>query len=268
MPKSRPPYPEELRREAVGLARSGRPIKDVAGLLGVTEQSLRNWVIRDQLVRRARDDALTSEEREELRRLRRENARLKQSGSSSSEPRPPSRGRPRPGDCVPDDRGGEAEGFPVSVTCRLLGVSRSGYYDWASRAQSGRALQDAWLIEWIKKIWPESRRVYVVPRIHTERRLRYGIRVGGKRVQCPMRHVGISGLISRKRRRTKIRMPGVMVADDPVRRQFRPDDPDVLWIADISYLRNWEGWLHFAAVRDAFSPRRIVGWSAADHMRH
>jgi transposase len=78
MPKSRPPCPEEFRREAVGLVRSGRSIKDVAGSLGVTEQSLRNWVKQDQLDRRERDDGLTSAEREELRRLRRENARLKQ----------------------------------------------------------------------------------------------------------------------------------------------------------------------------------------------
>ena len=78
MPKSRPPCPEEFRREAVGLVRSGRSIKDFAGSLGVTEQSLRNWVKQDQLDRRERDDGLTTAEREELRRLRRENARLKQ----------------------------------------------------------------------------------------------------------------------------------------------------------------------------------------------
>ena len=78
MPKSRPPYPEEFRREAVGLVRSGRSIKDVSESLGVTDQSLRNWVKQDQLDRRERDDGLSTAEREELRRLRRENARLKQ----------------------------------------------------------------------------------------------------------------------------------------------------------------------------------------------
>lgn len=78
MPKSRPPYPPEFRREAVGMVRSGRSIKDVAEALGVTEQSLRNWVKQEALDRRERDDGLTSAEREELRALRRENARLKQ----------------------------------------------------------------------------------------------------------------------------------------------------------------------------------------------
>jgi putative transposase len=161
----------------------------------------------------------------------------------------------------------KTEGFPVSLMCELLGVSRSGYHDWASRAPSDRALQDAWLVEQIKEIWAENRQVYGAPRIHAELRLRYGIRVGRKRVQRLMRQAGISGLITRKRGRTTIRVPGVRVADDLVKRQFRPDGPDELWIADLTYLRTWEGWLYLAAVQDAFS-RRIVGWSMADHMRH
>jgi transposase len=78
MPKSHPPYPEEFRREAVAMVRSGRPVSEVAAALGVTPQSLRNWVKQTQLDRHERDDGLTSAEREELRRLRRENARLKQ----------------------------------------------------------------------------------------------------------------------------------------------------------------------------------------------
>jgi putative transposase len=151
--------------------------------------------------------------------------------------------------------------------CELLGVSRSGYHDWERRPPSDRTLQDAWLTERIKDIWAENRQVYGAPRVHAELRLRYGIRVGRKRVERLMRQAGISGLIARKRGRTTIRVPGVRVADDLVCRQFRPDAADVLWIADITYLRTWEGWLYLAAVQDAFS-RRIVGWSMADHMRH
>lgn len=78
MPKSRPPYPEEFRREAVELVRGGRSVADVAKSLGVTEQSLRTWVKRDQLERRERDDGLTVAEREELVRLRRQVKRLEQ----------------------------------------------------------------------------------------------------------------------------------------------------------------------------------------------
>jgi transposase len=78
MPRSRPPYPEEFRREAVQMVRSGRRPSDVATSLGVTEQSLRNWVKRDQLERRERDDGLTLAERDELRELRRKVKRLEQ----------------------------------------------------------------------------------------------------------------------------------------------------------------------------------------------
>jgi putative transposase len=93
-----------------------------------------------------------------------------------------------------------------------------------------------------------------------------GIRVGRKRVERLMRQAAISGLIAKKRGRTTIRVPGVRVADDRVARQFQPAAPNVLWVADITYLRTWEGWLYLAAVQDAFS-RRSVGWAMADHMR-
>ena len=160
----------------------------------------------------------------------------------------------------------EKASTPVSVCCRLLGVSRSGYYDWASRAPSDRSLTDAWLIEKIKQIHEDHRKVYGSPRIHADLRLAHGIRVSRKRVERLMRDAGLSGLVARKRGRTTIRVPGVRVADDLVERRFRPEAPDVLWIADVTYLRTWEGWLYLAAVQDAFS-RRIVGWSMADHMR-
>ena len=155
---------------------------------------------------------------------------------------------------------------PVSVACELLGVSRSGYYAWATRAPSDRALSDAWLIEKIKDIHNDNRQVYGSRRVTAELRLSDGLVVSRKRVQRLMRAAGISGLVARKRGRTTIRVPGVRVADDLVQRDFRPAGPDVLWVADITYLRTWEGWLYLAAVQDAYS-RRIVGWSMADHMR-
>ena len=155
---------------------------------------------------------------------------------------------------------------PVSLACRWLGVSRSGYYEWATRAPSQRALTDAWLTERIRAIHEAHRGVYGAPRIHADLRLAHGVRVSRKRVERLMRAAGISGLVRRKRGRTTIRVPGVRVADDLVERRFRPTAPNVLWIADVTYLRTWEGWLYLAAVQDAYS-RRIVGWSMADHMR-
>ena len=78
VPRTRPPYPDEFRREALAMLRAGRSPRELAEALGVSEQTLRNWRRQDQIDRHERDDGLTSDEREELRRLRRENARLKQ----------------------------------------------------------------------------------------------------------------------------------------------------------------------------------------------
>ena len=156
--------------------------------------------------------------------------------------------------------------YPVAVLCRALEVNRTSFHDWQSRAPSDRALSDAWLTEKIKGIHEAKRRVYGAPRIHAELRMQHGIRVGRKRVERLMRAAGISGLVPRKRGRTTIRVPGVRVADDLVERRFRPAAPNVLWLADITYLRSWEGWLYLAAVQDAYS-RAIVGWSMAEHMR-
>jgi putative transposase len=156
--------------------------------------------------------------------------------------------------------------IPVSVCCEVLGVSRSGYYDWAARRPCERARRDGELTELIRQIHAENRGVYGSPRIHAELRMTYGIRVGKKRVERLMRQAGISALVPKRRGKTTIRVAGVRVCDDLVERNFRPAAPDRLWVADITYLPTWEGWLYLAAVQDAFS-RKIVGWAMADHMR-
>jgi putative transposase len=150
--------------------------------------------------------------------------------------------------------------------CEVLGVSRSGYHGWERRAPSDRVLTDAWLIERIREIHEQARGVYGSRRVQAELRLGQGIQVSRKRVRRLMRQAGISGLVRVKRGRTTIKVPGVRVADDLVERRFRPASPNVLWVADLTYLRTWEGWLYLAAVQDAFS-RMIVGWAMAEHMR-
>ncbi len=150
--------------------------------------------------------------------------------------------------------------------CQTLGVSKSGFHAWERRAPSDRALSDAWLTSRIKKIHENARGVYGSRRVQAELRLGQGLVVSRKRIRRLMRQAGISGLVKVKKGRTTIRVPGVRVADDLVERQFRPDAPNVLWVADITYLRTWEGWLYLAAVQDAYS-RRIVGWAMTEHMR-
>jgi putative transposase len=147
----------------------------------------------------------------------------------------------------------------VKTMCRVLEVSRSGYHAWARR-------EDERLTGRIREIHRENRKVYGSPRIHAELRMADGVRVGRKRVERLMRQAGISGMVRRRRGRTTISVPGVRVCEDLVDRAFLASAPNRLWVADITYLRTWEGWLYLVAVQDVFS-RRIVGWSMADHMR-
>jgi putative transposase len=154
----------------------------------------------------------------------------------------------------------------IKTMCRVLDVSRSGFHAWQNRTASARQVEDARLLERIRAIHADNRRVYGSPRVHAELRLGDGVRVGRKRVERLMRQAGITGLAVRKRGKTTIRVPGVRVCEDLVDREFLAAAPDRLWVADITYLRTWEGWLYLVAVQDVFS-RRIVGWSMADHMR-
>jgi putative transposase len=154
----------------------------------------------------------------------------------------------------------------VSLICALLDVSRSGFYAWQRREPCRRALEDQQLLQRIRLIHEQARGVYGVRRVHAELRLAHDIRVGRKRVERLMRGAGLSGMLRRPRAGTTIRVPGVRVASDLVARDFNPTAPDRLWVADITYLATWEGWLYMAAVQDAYS-RQIVGWSMGQHMR-
>jgi putative transposase len=155
--------------------------------------------------------------------------------------------------------------FPISLCCRLLGVSRSGFHAWRRRARSQRSLEDAWLVERIRQIHERGRRTYGSPRVHAELR-RQGVRVGRKRVERLMRQAGISGLVKRHKQATTIRLHGVRVADDLIGRDFGPDAPNRLWCADLKQVPTSEGVLYLGSVLDCFS-RRVVGWSMRSDMK-
>ncbi len=159
----------------------------------------------------------------------------------------------------------ERANHPVATLCRVLGVSRAGFYAGERRPPSRRARADAELLEAIREIHSRSRKTYGVPRVHALL-ARRGVRVGRKRVARLMRREGLSGLIRRRRGKTTIRVPGVATSPDLVRCEWNPKAPNRLWVADITYVRTWEGWLYLAAVLDCHS-RRCVGWSIADHLR-
>ena len=154
----------------------------------------------------------------------------------------------------------------VKTMCRVLGVSRSGFHAWAKREPSARAREDARLTERIREIHRAQPARLRIPAHPCRAGLADGERVGRKRVERLMRQAGISGLVARKRGRTTVRVPGVRVCEDLVDRAFMAAAPDRLWVADITYLRTWEGWLYLVAVQDVYS-RRIVGWAWTSHMR-
>ena len=156
-----------------------------------------------------------------------------------------------------------AQGMPVRLICRVLGVSPAGYYDWRRRPASARSAADAALTVTIGEIHTASRGTYGAPRVHAELRLGLGLRCGRKRVERLMRAAGLAGV---HRRRSRHGRPAPACHDDLVRRQFTADAPDRLWVTDITQHRTSEGWVYAAVVLDVFS-RRVVGWSIADHLR-
>lgn len=159
----------------------------------------------------------------------------------------------------------ERASFPISLSCRMLGVSRSGFHAWRRRAPSQRSLEDAWLLERIRQIHERSRRTYGSPRVHAELR-RQGVHVGRKRVERLMRQAGISGLLKRRKQAATIPVQGLHVVDDLVARDFGPDAPDRLWCADLKQIPTSEGVLYLGSVLDCFS-RRVVGWSMRRDMK-
>lgn len=155
--------------------------------------------------------------------------------------------------------------FPVSLLCKMVGVSKSGYYAWKARPPSKRSQEDAILTQKIHEVHQRSRETYGYPRVHAEL-CALGLRCGRRRVARLMRKAEIRGCMRGKKKRTTRRDPRAVAALDLVNRDFRATAPDKLWTADITYLRTDEGFLHLAFVLDVYS-RRIVGWSMATHLR-
>ena len=155
--------------------------------------------------------------------------------------------------------------FLIQTMCRAFGVSRSGYYAWLERPPSARARSDDALTARIRTIHKASRETYGAPRIHAELADK-GIPVGRKRVERLMKADGLAGISRRKGPRTTLHDDRVRPASDLVDRDFRADAPDRLWVADITYVPTWVGFLYLAVVLDAFS-RRIVGWAMGCDLR-
>lgn len=155
--------------------------------------------------------------------------------------------------------------FPVAALCRVLQVSHSGFYAWAKRPPSARAMRDALLVSQIIASHRRSDSTYGSPRILGDLHDVHEY-VGRKRVARLMRMVGIAGVSRRRFVVTTKRSAAEEAAPDLVERNFTAERPNELWVADITYVPTWAGFLFLAVVLDAFS-RRIVGWAMAAHLK-
>jgi len=157
----------------------------------------------------------------------------------------------------------EKANHAVSTMCRVLEVSRSGYYAWSSRSPSKRAEANAALIDEIRRVHAESDGTYGSRRVHAQLR-REGLEVNRKRVERLMRVEGIQGAYVPPKRRGGgdgvLGVDGVRVWPDLVKRDFQPSGPNELWCSDLKQIPTGEGVLHLASVLDCFS-RKIVGWA-------
>jgi putative transposase len=153
----------------------------------------------------------------------------------------------------------------IATMCRVLGVSPGGYYARLRRPPSARARADVELSARVAELHHRSRATYGAPRIHAEL-AEQGIRVGCKRVARLMRAAELKGVSRRNWIITTVRDRAARPAPDLVERNFSAPAPNHLWVADITYIRTWAGFLYLAVVLDAFS-RKIVGWAMETYLR-
>ncbi|MFC9640985.1 IS3 family transposase [Streptomyces mirabilis] len=261
-------YPDELRERAIREVRAtGRPVTHVARDLGIHPEALRGWVRQAEADSGERDDHLTTAERDELKQLRKENAELKRANeilkAASVFFCPGDRPTPDEAEQVIDHL--RERGLGVDPVCRVLELSPSTYFARKKRPKSARRLRDEQLMPLIEEIHAESGATYGARRI-TRALRRKGIDVARCTVERLMRELGIEGVIRGQRRRTTVPEPSAPRPPDLVDRNFTASRPDQLWVADMTYVRTWSGWVYVAFVLDVYS-RMIVGWQVANHMR-
>ena len=156
--------------------------------------------------------------------------------------------------------------YPVQLMCRLLSVSASGFYAWKERPLSQRAQFDVTLTDKIYAIHLRSKGAYGAPMIHAELSDDHGLHVGRKRVARLMRAAHLQGVWPHRFVVTTVRQADAKQPVDLVARGFHAEYPDRLWVADITYVPTWSGFLYLAAVLDVYS-RKVVGWAMENHLR-
>lgn len=149
--------------------------------------------------------------------------------------------------------------YPVTVLCSVLQTSCSGFYAWCKRPRSAHATSDAQLSVQVTASYNRSRRRYGSPRIHADLRAR-NINVGRKRVERLMRENGLEARRKRRFRRTTDSNHTNPIAPNLLARRFNVDEPNQVWVTDVTAIWSVAGWAYLAAIVDLHA-RRVVGWA-------
>lgn len=154
--------------------------------------------------------------------------------------------------------------YPITLICKVMDVSRRGFYNWLNRPLSNRAKENQLLVEAISLIYFENREVYGAPRIH-KALLRQNYKCGLNRVARLMHKANIVPKTIKKFRITTDSRKSLKPAENHLARQFSPSTKNRVWAADVTYIPTREGWLFLAVILDLFS-RRVIGWSMGKHL--
>ncbi|MGH7927887.1 MAG: IS3 family transposase [Candidatus Binatia bacterium] len=272
-------YSPEVRERAVRLvfehqgehASQWAALTSIASKIGCTPETLRKWVRRAETDQGQRSGT-TTDDRERLKKLERENKELRRANDilrTASAFFCPGGARP-PTEVMVTYIDGHKERFGIEPICAVLPIAPSTYY--ANKAQhrdpdrrSARAIRDDELKLDIQRVWDDNFRVYGVRKVWRQLK-REGFHVARCTVARLMRDLGLRGVV--RGRKVKTTVPDALLDRplDRVKRQFNAFRPNALWVADLTYVATWRGFVYVAFVIDAFA-RRIVGWRVSSSLR-
>ncbi|MGE7917307.1 IS3 family transposase [Lysinibacillus xylanilyticus] len=256
-------YDKEFKLEAVQLVESGKKVAEVARELDLAEQTLHNWVKKFSKDGEAAfvgsgnlkpEDKENKELEKRIRDLEEENAILKKANGHLCK---------RP-EVVYNFIQQHRHEFRVAKMCEVLGVSRSGYYEWLNRPKSNQKERKEKLTSQIKRVYLDSRRNYGSPKV-TKQLNSEGVSVSQKTVSRIMKEEGIRSKTVKKYKATTNSKHNLPVYPNLLDQQFKVERPGQAWVADITYIWTSEGWLYLATIMELFS-RRIIGWAMDERM--
>ena len=244
-------FSDDFKRDAVSqITERGYPVSEVSERLGVSKHSLYAWKRKF-----AKTDSGETEKDAEIRRLKRELARVSEECDILQSHRVFRSGCKVRYAFVAEHRGQ----FSIRAMCRCLRIQPSGFYAWLQAPVSARAKEDARQTDLLHKAWTESGKVYGYRKLHDDL-IEQGEILCPNRVARLAQLAGIKAQIGYKRRPGSYGGKPSVVVDNTLDRQFDVGAPDTVWVTDITYIRTQEGFAYLAVVIDLYS-RRVIGWS-------